>query len=256
MTGSFGRLPGKSKFSAHHRRNESGQPIVGILSEKGECFLILRTLLFYSALIIAIRLMGKRQVGQMEPSEFVVTMLLANLAAIPLENSEEPVLNGLIPMALVLLAERVVSWICLKSIPLRRLFCGKPVILIDNGTLIYENLKRTRINLDELTGHLRELGILEVEKVQFAILETNGSITAFPFPQHRPADAADAGIPVKKQELPYTVISDGQVLEQNLTLAGKDRTWLDHHLTAQRVTVSDVVLLTVTKGGRTCLIRR
>ena len=217
---------------------------------------LLRTLLFYSALIVAIRLMGMRQVAQMEPSEFVVTMLLANLASIPVEDLELPLWHGLLPMILVLLAERLVSWVCLKCIRLRRLLCGKPVILIDNGKLLYDNLKKTRVNLDELTGHLRELGILEVDHVQFAILETNGSVTAFPYPQYQPADACDAGVKVPKQELPYTVLSDGRLLEDNLALAGKDRAWLDHYLTGQRVTQADVLLLTLTPGGKTCLIRR
>ena len=217
---------------------------------------IFRTMLFYSMLILVIRLMGKRQVGQMEPSEFVVTMLLANLASIPMEDLERPVWHGLLSMALVLLAERSVSWLCLKSISARRILCGKPVILIDNGKLLQENLRRTRVNLDELTGHLRELGILEVEKIQFAILETNGSITAFPYPQYRPADAGESGIHAQKQELPYTIISDGRLLTENLKLLGRDRQWLAHYLEANRICQSDVLLLTVTPGGKTCLIRR
>ena len=217
---------------------------------------IYRTAIFYAALIVVIRLMGKRQVGQMEPSEFVVTMLLANLASIPMEDLERPVWHGLAAMGLVLAAERTVSRICLKSIRLRRMFCGKPVILIDNGKLLYDNLRRTRVNLDELTGHLRELGILEVEHVQFAILETNGVLTAFPYPWYQPADARDAGIRVPEQELPYTIISDGQLLRDNLRLSGRDEQWLTHYLVSKGVTQADVVLLTLTKSGKTALLFR
>ena len=111
----------------------------------------LRTVIFYIALIAVIRLMGNRQVGQMEPSEFVVTMLVANLASIPLEELETPVSTGLTAMATVLVLELVLSWASLKSVAMRRLLCGKPVILIDNGKLLAENLRRTRVNLDELT---------------------------------------------------------------------------------------------------------
>ena len=218
--------------------------------------IVYRTILFYCALILVIRLMGKRQVGQMEPSEFVVTMLLANLASIPMEDLERPVWHGLAAMGLVLLAERMVSRVCLKNIRLRRILCGKPVILIDNGRLRYENLRRTRVNLDELTGHLRELGILEIEHVQFAILETNGAITAFPYPRFQPADACDAGITASDQELPYTIISDGHLLIDNLRLAGKDEAWLTRHLISKGVTQADVVLLTLTKSGKTALICR
>ena len=184
---------------------------------------VYRTLLFYFALIAVVRLMGKRQVGQMEPSEFVVTMLIANLAAVPLENPDTPVLGGLVPMGIVFLCERGLSLICLKSIRLRRFFCGKPVILMENGRLLEENLRRTRVNLDELSGHLREQGVLAMETVQFAILETNGSITVFPFPEFTPANE---GAGAKKQELPYTVISDGHILGANLTLLGKNEAWL------------------------------
>ena len=218
--------------------------------------IVYRTILFYCALILVIRLMGKRQVGQMEPSEFVVTMLLANLASIPVEDLERPVWHGLTAMALVLIAERLVSWACLKNIRLRKILCGKPVILIDNGTLLYGNLRKTRVTLDELTGHLRELGILEIQQVQFAILETNGALTAFPYPHYKPAEARDAGITASDQELPYTIISDGKLLPDNLHLCGKDEAWLTRYLISQRVCQADIVLLTLTKSGKTALICR
>ena len=216
----------------------------------------LRTVIFYIALIAVIRLMGKRQVAQMEPSEFVVTMLVANLASIPLEEQETSISVGLTAMATVLVLELCLSWVRLKSVGLRRLLCGKPVILIDNGKLLPDNLRRTRVTLDELSGHLREKGILEIQTVQFAILETNGTITVFPYPQFQPASAKDAGIPAAKQELPITIISDGHVLTKNLTLAGKDRDWLENYLLGQKCSLCDAVLLTLTPGGKTCLIRR
>ena len=217
---------------------------------------IYRTILFYAALIFCIRLMGKRQVGQMEPSEFVVTMLIANLAAIPLEELDTPVRNGLVPMGAVLVLERLLSWVCLKSIRLRKFLCGKPVILIENGRLLEENLRRTRINLDELGGHLREQGILNLETVQYAILETNGSLTVFPYPQYQPAPAKDAGIRVPAQALPYTVLSDGRLLSGNLKLLGRDEAWLDRELQKRNVRREEVLLLTADQFGHLTLIRR
>ena len=218
--------------------------------------MVVRTMIFYGALVVSLRLMGKRQVGQMEPSEFVVTMLLANLASIPIEDLSLPVWHGLIPIGLVLLAERGVSLMCLKSIRLRRLLCGKPVILIHNGQLLYDALRRTRVNLDELTGHLRELGILELEQVQYAILETNGAVTAFPYPEQGSDGASSGSERIKKQELPYTVISDGHLLRENLRLAGKDEQWLTRALSREGVERTQVALMTVTESGKTCLIRR
>ena len=214
---------------------------------------VYRTFLFYFALIAVIRLLGKRQVGQMEPSEFVVTMLIANLASVPLEDWDIPVWGGLVPMGIVFLCERALSLLCLKSIRLRRLLCGKPVILIENGRLLRENLRRTRINLDELSGHLREQGVLAMETVQFAILETNGSITVFPFPEFTPANE---GPGAKKQELPYTIISDGHILSGNLALLKKDRNWLLHKLRARGLTPEDVLLMTLTESGECALFPR
>ena len=206
---------------------------------------IYRTLLFYFALVVVIRLMGKRQVGQMEPSEFVVAILIANLAAVPLEDWNIPIWGGLGPMAIVFVCERLVSTLCLKSIRARKLLCGKPVILIENGRLMEENLRRTRVNLDELSGHLREQGVLQIETVQFAILETNGSITVFPYPP-KP----------QKQELPYTVISDGRILLENLRLLGRDEHWLRRKLHGKGLTPDKVLLMTLTESGETAVFPR
>ncbi len=216
----------------------------------------MRTVLFYFALIAVIRLLGKRQVGQMEPSEFVVTMLIANLAAVPLEDWEIPIWGGLVPMGIVFVCERFISWLCLKSVRLRRFLCGKPVILIENGRLCQENLRRTRVNLDELSGHLREKGILDMATVQFAILETNGSLTVFPYPWSQPASARDAGVRAEEQELPYTVISDGRILEQNLRLLGKRELWLRDVLHAQGCRAEEVLLMTATAKGHCRIFRR
>ena len=215
--------------------------------------MVYRTLLFYFALILVIRLLGKRQVGQMEPSEFVVTMLIANLAAVPLEDWDIPVWGGLVPMGIVFVCERIISLLCLKSIRARRLLCGKPVILIENGKLLEENLRRTRVNLDELSGHLREQGVLAMETVQFAILETNGSVTVFPFPRFTPAPE---GPGAKDQELPYTVISDGRILTENLHLLGRDESWLRKKLRGKSMTPEDVLLMTLTKSGKIALFPR
>ncbi len=212
-----------------------------------------RTIVIYFGLMVVVRLMGKRQVGQMEPSEFVVTMLIANLAAVPLENWELGISGGLVPMLLVFLFERGLSYWCLKSIRMRRLICGKPVILIENGRLLRENLRRTRVNLDELSAKLREAGVLEIETVQFAILETNGAVTVFPYPANAPVQAGPGARPA---ELPYTVISDGRILDGNLALLGRDRAWLLKTLHGKSCKAKDVLLMTMTPSGKTALFRR
>ena len=205
----------------------------------------IRTLLLYLVLILSVRLMGKRQIGQMEASEFVVTMLVANLASIPMQDSGIPLFSGLVPILTVLGMELVLSWGILKSVFFRKLFCGKPVILIDNGKILRENLQKTRVTLDELMGHLRSKDVLDIRQVQFAILETDGTLSVFPYPRYKPVDAETAGIPVKEQHIPISVIEDGVLLRENLRRSGKDEAWLHHVLKRHSSTVSETLLLTV-----------
>jgi len=208
----------------------------------------IRSIFLYLILIATIRLLGKRQIGQMEPSEFVVTMLVANLASIPMQDGGIPLFSGIVPILTVLGFELLLSALSLRSLWLRKLLCGKPVILIENGRILRENLKKTRVTLDELSGHLREKDVLDPRAVQYAILETNGNLSVFPFPKERPATAKEAGISVAKQYLPITIISDGRLLPDNLSLSGKDSSWLQRVLTGYRTTVADTWLLTVDAG--------
>ena len=208
-----------------------------------------RTIILYMALIFCIRMMGKRQIGQMEPSEFAVTMMVANLATIPMENEGIPLHSGLVPMLTILGTELALSGATLRSLFLRKLLCGKPVILIENGRILQENLRSTRVTLDELTGHLREKDVLDLRSVQYAILETNGNLSVFPFPSGIPAPARDPGIPPADRFLPVTVISDGQLLRQNLQYAAKDEAWVHKVLGEYRASIAGTWLLTVDKAG-------
>lgn len=204
-----------------------------------------RTVILYLILIMVIRLMGKRQIGQLEPSEFVVTMLVANLAAIPMQDGGIPLFSGLVPILTVLGLELILSVFSVKNMGLRRLLCGKPVILIENGKIVQKNMAKTRISLDELSGHLRQKDVLDPSQVQYAILETNGSLSVFPYPKYRPASAMDAGVPASRQYLPITIISDGCLLTDNLELAKKDVSWVHRVLEEKRSSVAKTWLLTV-----------
>lgn len=213
----------------------------------------MRTLVLYLVLIAVIRLMGKRQIGQMEPAEFVVTMLAANLASIPMQDGGIPLFSGLVPILTVLGAELVLSWCTLRSTALRRLLCGKPVMLIENGRIVQHRLRQTRITLDELMGHLRAKDVLDPRKVQYAILETDGTLSVFPYPQECPASAADAGQRVKPREMPLTLIEDGVLLRRNLAASGRDEGWVLQTLRARSATPESTFLLAVA-GSRIIFI--
>ena len=205
----------------------------------------LRTIILYLVLIAGMRILGKRQIGQLEPSEFVVAMLIADLAAIPMQNGGVPLIAGLVPLLTVLGLELCLSGLTMASVRFRRILCGKPVILIENGRLLQENLRAARITLDELSSHLRQKDVLDVASVQFAILETDGNLSVFPYPAERPASAKDAGIQAKKQYLPITIIEDGNFSEENLQKAGKNLNWLNRVLQERKTTLSGTFLLTV-----------
>ena len=204
-----------------------------------------RTTVLYIVLIAVIRLMGKRQIGQMEPSEFVVTMLAANLAAIPMEDVGIPFYSGLIPILTVLGVELVLSGISMGSVRFRRILCGKPVIMIENGRVLRENLLKTRVTLDELTGHLREKDVLDLTTVQYAILETNGNLSVFLYPAEAPASAKEAGIVPKPRYLPVTIVEDGMLMNENMEKAGKDEAWVRRVLGDRRASIPGTWLLTV-----------
>ena len=217
---------------------------------------MIRSVILYLLLIVIIRLMGKRQLGEMEPSEFVVAMLLADLASVPMQDLGIPLLYGVIPIIIVFCFEILMSVLSFYSVTFRKLFCGKPVILMENGTILYESLRKNRLTPDELTEHLREKGIIDLSSVRYAILETNGQISVLPDPKDQPLTAKDANVTVKELELPITLISSGKKLKENLKLSGHSETWLQDTLAAQNCTLSDVLLLTVEPGGKLYLSRK
>ena len=214
----------------------------------------LRTIILYLVLILVIRLMGKRQIGEMEPAEFVVTMLVANLAAIPMQDGGIPLLTGLIPILTVLGVELVLSFLMLRSGWLRRLFCGQPVLLIDEGKLLQGNLRLTRVTLEELLGKLREKDILDLSQVQYAILETDGEVSVFPYARFQPPCARDLGIQARENAMPVVVVEDGRVLEENLVKSGKTRQWVQETLAGHGSNLQSTLILTVDATGKSLFI--
>ncbi len=209
-----------------------------------------RSILLYLLLIAAIRLMGKRQLGEMEPSEFVVTMVIADLAAVPMQDPEISIWSGILPIITVLCIELLLSTLSYYSITFRKIFCGRPVILMENGQIIQRNLRRTRLTPDELTEHLREKDIVDLTTVKYAILETNGQISALLYPEFQPLTPHDAHCEPNNWDLPITIISGGKLLRSNLKLAGRDENWLHQFLDSRGCTIEQVFLLTLEPSGR------
>ena len=155
--------------------------------------------------------MGKRQLGQMEPSEFVVTLLIADLASVPMQDLGIPLLSGVIPILIILCLEILLSALSYHSILFRKILCGKPVILMENGKILAKSLDQTRLTPEELKEHLREKGVVDLKTVKFAILETNGQISVLLNPEDQPLPAKDVKVQTATLELPITLISCGRL---------------------------------------------
>ncbi|MFI3313425.1 MAG: DUF421 domain-containing protein [Eubacteriales bacterium] len=205
----------------------------------------IRTIILYLLLVVTIRVMGKRQIGELEPSEFVVAILIADLASVPMQDMGIPLLSGVIPILTVLALELIVSICSLRYLPFRRLLCGNPTVLMENGTILQKNLNKTRITVDELQQQLRSNGVLDLTTVHYAILETDGTISTILYAKDNPPTAKDMGVSVSQEALPITVISDGTVRHRELAQCGHDIPWLKGKLGS--CPIENVFLMTVTK---------
>lgn len=187
---------------------------------------IIRTLILYTTTVILLRIMGKRQIGQLQPYELVVIIMISELAAIPMQNTGIPIVNGIIPILILVAAEITLSYISLKSERARGVICGKPSILIENSLIMENELKRLRYNINDLLEQLRLKNAPDIADVQFAILETSGQLSVILKSQKRPVQPQDLNISPESEKLPVTLVIDGQVIEQNLAKHHVDMNWL------------------------------
>lgn len=212
---------------------------------------LVRTLILYALVVIAMRFMGKRQIGQLQPFELVVTIMLSELAAIPMENPGIPLINGITPILTLLVAQVVLSFISLKSERARAVICGTPSVLIENGKIVELELQRLRYNLSDLMEQLRAKNIPNVADVEFAILETSGQLSVVPKSQKRPVIPEDLQLNTKYEGIPYTVIMDGHIIHKNLTKMNLDLHWLLEQLKSQGILrPEDVLFASLDSEGR------
>lgn len=193
----------------------------------------IRTLILYFLVVVVMRMMGKRQIAQMQPFELVIAIMIADLAATPMENTGIPLLNGVVPIITLLSVQVIVSFISIKSEAVREIICGKPSILINRGKLVQSELRRLRINMNDLLEQLRGKDYPNLSDVEFAILETNGELSIIPKTSKRTVIVQDLNIKVQQEELPITVIVDGNLLYSNLQKTGRDEQWLHRELKKQ-----------------------
>ncbi len=211
-----------------------------------------RTLIVFFVIIIFMRIMGKRQLRELEPSELVVAVLISDLAAHPLQDIGIPLLNGLIPAITLLSLELLLSGLIMHSSFFQKLICGKPSILIENGKINQKEMKKNRFTLEELYEELRGKSILDIASVQYAILETDGTLNIIQFPVRGPLTATQMGIEAAPATFPVMVINSGKLMEDNMNKVGLDTAALHSRLQEYGIQqLSDVYILSVDFQGDT-----
>ena len=215
---------------------------------------VVRTVILYLVIVIGIRLMGKRQIGQLEPSEFVLSLLIADLAAVPMQDFGIPIIMGVIPIVTLLCLSTILSVLTVKSIRIRALLCSRPSIVVQDGRILSREMVKNRFTVDELMEELRVVGVTDLETVKYAVLETTGRISVILRKEEQLPTAADLGVSVEENGLPVIVISDGRILTENLKVRNLSDQWLGQQLSGRKIEdISQVFLMTVDEAGKVYL---
>lgn len=204
-----------------------------------------RAIFLYIIVLIVMRAMGKREIGQLQPFELAISIMIADLASIPMTEIGIPITNGIIPILGLLIMHLIISYINLKSIKLREIICGKPRILIYRGKIDEKALKKERFTINELQERLRGKDVMNLADVEFAILETNGEITVILKPEKRGVVVEDLNINPLYEGITYDLVVDGKVMHTNLKKIGKNYKWLENQLKAFNTKPEGVLIATI-----------
>ncbi len=215
---------------------------------------VVRTVILYLLLMGAVRLMGKRQLGELQPSELVVTLLLSDLAAVPMQENGLPLLNGILPILVLVALEILLSGAMMKWPRLTGWISGSPILVIRDGKPDAAAMRRLRLTVDDLVEALRQQNIFELGQVQTALVETNGHITAYCYPAYQPATAKDVGAECPLQGMPVPLVSDGALCQWGMAVCGLSEEAVDRLLRQHRCERQDVFLLTATATGQHYLL--
>lgn len=211
---------------------------------------ILRTVIIYFTVLLVIRLMGKREVGQLSTFDFVVAIMIAEIAVFPMEELHIPIHIGLIPMFILVGGEILISYVCLKSRFLRKIIDGGPSIIISNGIILEKEMRKLRYNMNDLLAQLREKGVFDISHVKYAILETSGKISIMLETSKRALTPEDMNLSLPDEGVPLPVIIDGEVLQQNLTLLGLTNDWLNDKLKKYNLSIKEILYGSIDSRGK------
>lgn len=217
---------------------------------------LIRSVVLYLCIMLFMRLMGKRQLGELQPAELVISVLISNIVSLPVEDPNVPLLMGIIPVAMLVGLELIVSVLSLRFRSIRTLMGGNPVVIIHNGVIDQGALKNLRFSIDDLMESLRSQGVFDLSQIQYAIVETNGTVSILPYEKDSPATPTQLKLTLAPREVPVVVISDGMVLEDGLRGTSMSRKQLNRILEKEQVSVRDVFLFSADKSHRYTLIQK
>lgn len=217
---------------------------------------LFRSIILYLLVLITLRILGKRQVGQLQPADLVFTILLSEILAIPMQDKEIPLINTLIPVLVLIGLEIIVSVLNLKSLKIRSLLQGHSLLVIRDGKLDQAQMRRLRFTLDDLTEELRKKNIFDISTVQYAFVETDGTVSAMLKPEFAPATAQDVNATNKKQSLPCIVILDGAIIESNFKECAMSTEKLEALLKKQKLKKENIMLMTLDSFGNQNIIKK
>ena len=208
-----------------------------------------RTIILYILVLIVMRFMGKREIGQLQPFELAISIMIADLATLPMAEPGIPITNGVIPILGLLVMHLIISIINIKSLKVREVICGKPAILIYRGRIQEENMRKERFTINELEERLRGNNVFDIGDVEYAILETSGQISVIQKPNKRTTIPEDFGIEPPYEGISYDLVVDGKIMKQNLEKLGKDYNWLLKQVDEFGIKPEDALIATIDGKG-------
>ena len=205
----------------------------------------IRTIILYIIVLIVMRFMGKREIGQLQPFELVISIMIADLATLPMAEPGIPITNGIIPILGLLVMHLTISVLNLKNVKIREIICGKPSILIYRGRINEKNMRKERFTINELEERLRANNVFNFGDVEYAILETSGQVTVIQKPEKRNTIPEDFNITPEYEGIPYDLVIDGKVMEKNLQQIGKDYNWLKKQAEKFKIKPEEALIITI-----------
>lgn len=212
---------------------------------------LIRTIILYLLVILSMRLMGKKQIGQLEPFELAIAIMISELASLPMQDTRIPIMHGVIPIVTLLVLQTILALIQLKSEKMRAILSGKPSVLVKSGKIDILELKKEKFNINDLMEELRLQGYYNLEDIEYAILETSGQLSVIPKTELCNVTKSDLKLTVTQDSLPITLILNGRINKENLKIINKDENWIKEQLKQNKISsIKDVFLALMDSKGK------